>query len=114
MGRRPVNCLNLCPEAYELLSSPTAVYDALGYDEETFFDCFEMDAAAIAAFKAKFKYWPDVVPPEWGTDDSYIIPADLMDWNEDGLLLDLNDMVCDGETGGYYVFLLSTEGWGMM
>ena len=108
------NVVDLCPEAYNLLSNPEALYEALGYDEELFYETFEMTPDDIAAFQQKLRRWGDLIPSSWSGADVYVVPDEILEWNENGLLLDLNEMVCDGETGGFHVLTLSTEEWGFL
>ena len=114
MGRQ-YDCMDICPSFYNLISTPDLLAEELGYsDAEEMYDTFEMTAADLAALKNKLKYWNDVVPKKYGEQDAYIVPIDLLTDPENMLLLDANDVICDGMNGGYNVFLLSTEDWGMI
>ena len=113
---RPYDCTDLCPEGYNLLANPLALMQAMGYDdEESFFDTYEMTASDIAALRAKLKYWNDVIPSGYGTCDCYVMATEVMTSEENNLLLDMElEGICEENIGGYYVFLLSTEDWGML
>lgn len=114
---RQYDCTDICPEGYNLLANPTALAQAMGFGDnlEKFCATYEMTIADIAAFRAKFKYWNDAIPSGYGTCDCYVLPIDSMTDQENMLLLDIEaEAVCDEHTGGYYVFLLSTEDWGMI
>ena len=108
------NVVTLCPDGYNILSDYNSLIEELGYDEESFYESFEMTAADVAAFKNKLRYWPDLIPSDWTAQDAYVIPPDILEWNENGLLLDINDFICEGETGSYVVLTLSTEAWAIL
>lgn len=106
---------DICPEGYNLLSNLELLAVELGYpDVDDMLSTYEMTASDIAAFKTKLKYWPDLIPSGWGTPDTYVVPIDLLTDEENALSLDLNEYVCNGETGAYHVLTLSTEAWGML
>ena len=76
---RQYDCMDICPEAYQMLSNPSALCEALGCEDlETLLDLYEMTEPELAAFKAKWKHWDSVVPPKYGSQDVYIIPIDMM------------------------------------
>lgn len=107
--------MDICPDGYNLLSSPDLLASELGYaDAEEMLETYEMSSTDLAALKNKLKYWPDLIPSGWGTRDVYVIPIDYMTDEENMLILDMNDMVCNGETGGYNVLTLSYEAWGFI
>lgn len=116
MAGRQYDCMDLCPEGYSLLSNPTALAEAMGYDDlNDFCDVYEIEVGDIAVWRNKFKYWNDIVPSGYGTCDCYIIATEVMTWQENMIILDMElEDICDDNIGGYHVFLLSTEGWGMM
>ena len=108
------NVVDICPNAYDLLSNLESLANELGYaDVDEMLSTYEMTASDIATFKNKLKYWPDLIPSGWGTPDLYVIPNDMMTGEENGLLSDLNNVICNGETGGFNVLIFSYEAWGM-
>ena len=114
MGRQ-YDCFDICPEFYNLIQNPSALAEALGCaDAEDMLELYEMTTSDLDVLKNKLKYWNDVVPSGYERKDVYIVPNDILTWQEDMLLLDANEIICNGENGGYNVFTLSTEAWGML
>ena len=115
MGRQ-YECYTLCPEAYNLLSNPTALAEALGYENvDEFYESFFMDNREedLNNFRANFKPWNQEVPGGYGSSSCYIIPAQMVlekEYLVDGLVCDINEAIC-GEGCDYHTFLLSTEDW---
>ena len=112
---RQYDCFDICPSFYNLLSTPEVLAQELGYaDAEDMYETYEMTASDLAALKDKLKYWNDIVPSGYERKDAYIVANEVLTWQEDMLLLDANEIICDGMNGEYNVFLLSTEDWGML